>query len=324
MKKIVASFFLFFTAGAAYSSGYTETYYCDTCNYETSAELAKTLHDAPRCVLSDLDSSLRSVGSTSYSCEATTKELIVTNPLTRAAFKFKVATEQASSFDNTYNIIVSDKSIDNFESSALNTFYAIDAEFRDAVQERMQQPIETFVSTLAINSDEDGDCKSHPANFLVNEDFRTNLYEQLSKNITDRMDYNESWTSFSSASNISDGLQISSRSDAGLSINFSRNLVDVFAVQHFGDPDNVFSFTVTYAGEYRGEYGLQWGSVIPAFGRELNLILSFKLNSGASRLERTPVNELLSGQTLEGSSLSDCFKKILEKDADQVTRTPMS
>lgn len=324
---------LLLTAGTAFANDYTETYSCDTCDYQDAVNLAETLHEAPRCVASGLDGGLLSLGSTTFSCETTEKEIIIANPLSRAAFKFKIKTEQRSTYSNAYDVVVTDVSFENFESTAMNVFYDIDADFRSAVKERMSQPLPQFISGLqqanetfsAETSDES--CDSHPLNFLVDGDFRADLKKQMTTDIQNKIGYRESWAEFSSETSLGGGLTISTGGNIGVSINMSRNSVDVFSIQQFGNPDNVLSFTVTYAGEYFGDtYGWQASSgilPIPQYGPNRNLRLNFSLNAGASIIEGYPANDIYGRNTFEDGAISACFKEIAKKNADSIKVTPI-
>lgn len=322
---------LLLTAGTVFSNNYTETYSCDTCDYKDAVNFAETLHEAPLCVASGLDEELISPDSTIYSCETTEKELIIANPLTKAAFKFRIKTEQRSTYSNTYDVIVTDVSLEDFESTAINVFYDIDADFRNAVQERMSKRLPRFITGLERENEtfstesSDVSCNSHPFNFLVDGDFRTDLFKQLVADIQNEIGYKKAWGEFRSESSIGAGLTISSGGNLGVSINMSLNSVDVFSVQQFGNPSNVLSFTVTYHGEYFGDtYRFQNSSkIFPHDNKDRNLLLAFSLNPGASRIERYPANEIFGSNTFKSGALSDCIKEIAKKNASSIKVTPI-
>ena len=114
----------------AEASGRTKTLACDTCNYNDALDLAQQYHVAPSCTASDTDIFL---GQTTFTCPATSKDIIVSNPITQRSFKFTVRTEQLYNWAPAYDIVVEDATVTVAENNALHMFYDIDDDFRQAM-----------------------------------------------------------------------------------------------------------------------------------------------------------------------------------------------
>ena len=315
--KIVLTIGLLFLSSSVYAA-LTETKSCDTCDYSDSVNIAKIYYKKPTCQVIGLNDGNSQFGSTTYQCASTSTNIIVTNPLSRTAFKFKISATQQSQFSDAQLIKATDLSLTNDERNALEEFYDIDYEFRRGVQEagslhtslastqrHSTSNLKKIKGLEQISSQSNESCESHPANYITDESFQRFTHRELNNQIANKIG-DQSWTDLSHESLTSGGgLQISANG-AGVNITLHHNNIGVFAnIFYGGNADNNLSFNVSYGGEANVN------------GRRV-LALSFELNRGASQIDGFPIGRFMSGVPFDAkiNLVSNCLLDALERGGD--------
>jgi hypothetical protein len=338
--KITGVFCLtFFSIYKAYASDLTTTYSCSNCDYQGALNLAQSLYISPNCNESNRQDGLILLGTTTFQCYSNPRTLIIANPIKRDAYKFVVTTEQISEFSNTYNIIVNERILTATESQALETFYDIDANFRQAVTAFAATPVtnsqvqkqESFYNKNAFSSSSNtstsnnnaANCEVHPANFLFDPTFERDLYESLTNDISSQIDYRQTWTDFTSSEVVTGGGLTVSNNGVGIQVNLSRDTNDVYASQVYGSPDNLLNFAVTYHGDtFIGDHSFHYTSPFDiSHGRDRVLKLKFTFLPGSSRIDGYPVSFFSrSNLNLQSGGTSECLQQILKQNAKSTRR----
>jgi len=300
----------------------TQTIACDTCDYSEAVAIANEYHVAPSCEASDTDIFL---GQTTFVCPSTSKELIVSNPITRRSFKFTVRTEQLYDWAPAYDIIVEDTTLTEIEDNALHMFYDIDQDFRQAMAENETVAFssETFSSNLnapttysansySTTTNSDADCSDHASNILSdNPMFAEALEEAFTRRITAAMRL-QSWSEFTSEPKVSAGLTIGL--SAGISVSFENIERQYYVTQKWPNGDKLV-FNVSYKGETRNV--VQKGRMQRVTERFLNL--DYKLESGVSKIDGVTLRRIMRGKSdLTDISISVCLANQLSEILDDI------
>lgn len=135
IKKIavyIVGILVFLTFTSIASAG-TPTYSCDTCDYNSAKNIAKTKYKPISCSASNLNEGNPEFGETTYECNTTRNTIIVSNPIDERAWKFEVTATNQNPWTDAVQATISTRSLTNQEQQALSTFYTIDREFRDKV-----------------------------------------------------------------------------------------------------------------------------------------------------------------------------------------------
>tara|TARA_B100001059_G_C17783193_1_gene555511 strand:+ start:328 stop:1563 length:1236 start_codon:yes stop_codon:yes gene_type:complete len=339
IKIIVAFCFTFFFINKVYASGLTAAYSCSNCDYQGAVNLAQSLYISPNCNEENLQGGQIFLGTTTFQCYSNPRTLIIANPITRDAFKFVVTTEQVSSFSNTYNVLVSDQVLTVTESQALETFYNIDADFREAVTSfaatsvtnSQVQKQESFYNKNAfvLNSNastlnnNETNCDVHPANFLFNPSFGRDLYESLTNDISSQIGYRQTWTDFMSSQSITGSGLTVSNNGVGIQVNLSRDINKVYASQVYGSSNNLLNFEVTYHGDtFIGDRSFQYTPPLDiGYLPDRVLKLNFTFLPGSSRIDGYPVSFFSrSNLNFQSEGMSECLQQILEQNSNSTRR----
>ncbi|KTD98395.1 hypothetical protein KZZ04_11150 [Pseudoalteromonas sp. CR1] len=306
----------------AEASGRTKTLACDTCNYNDALDLAQQYHVAPSCTASDTDIFL---GQTTFTCPATSKDIIVSNPITQRSFKFTVRTEQLYNWAPAYDIVVEDATVTVAENNALHMFYDIDDDFRQAMAHNETVGFSAATSSFAIQStkifstssitastNSDASCNSHASNVFANDpSFRNDIRKGFSDRITEAMGL-QSWGEFTSERRTSGSLSIGM--STGITIDFSHVERKYFVTQTWPNGDKLV-YQVNYNGETRNI--VQKGRARTIRERFLNL--SYSLRPGSSRIDNLPLTELTRGIIdLTNLPISVCLANQLSEVLDDV------
>ena len=301
---------LLFASSESFAN-YTETKSCDTCGYSDARKIAKQYYQIAKCEVSNLNDNNPEFGQTTYQCDKTQKDIIVANPLSRMAYKFVVTAEQVSEFSTALNINTEDTALSHAESEALQDFYEIDHEFREAVKNAG-----TIVTSLtsanqlygdniklansAQNSASSEECNSHPSAYLTSEDNRRKIEKEMSDKIATRLG-DDSWHDYFSNTVITGGgLQVG-KDGFGVSVALSHNKMHAYAIRSYGDPSNALVFKAEYKGE-------------SVTNGKRKLYMDFLLERGASRVDGIVIGTFMSGThvNLKDTLVSNCLIQNLE------------
>jgi len=328
MYRLVLTTGLFLLSGNAIAA-YTEAKACDTCDYDDAVRLAKTYDKILNCQISGLNDNNTEFGVTTYECNDTSKEIIITNALTRTAYKFIVSATQQTQYSSAARVTVTNTSMNSIEREALEEFYKIDSQFRIAVRNagnivtpRSRQSstqsynlkdMDSNVFSLAATGASEG-CSNHPSIYLTSplaqRAIESEIRQQISNEIGDA-----SWHDFFEDTDFNGGgIQIG-KGSIGLSLSLNHDKIKAFSTKVYGeDPNNALTFEVTYQGtvEIRGERTLR---------------LSLGLSRGASLVDGIPIGTFMSGTNVDLTDgvVSSCLLENIENIAGAtVITTPGS
>jgi hypothetical protein len=329
MKLIHIIYLLLISTFCKYSlasDNLTQTIACDTCGYNDAIVIAKEFHEQPNCESSNPNGGAPTLEETYY-CPATSKVLIVANPLTRTSYKFEVSTQQQFDWAPAYDINVQDLVLTEDESNALHMFYDIDEDFRQSMEQNgpnafapaglssnslisSKQP----VFNQSSNASDEVDCSQHPSNvFSRGNSYLKQIQKKFSERITASMGL-RSWSDFTSQQQITGGLSIGT-SDAGININFSKIEREYFVTQRWDNGDKLV-FKVDYHGETRDIVRQRRMSTVT--DRFLNL--SYKLMPGSSRIDGLSLNQIVRTHVdLTDTAISVCLSNKLSELLDNIT-----
>ncbi|GFD90703.1 hypothetical protein KUL152_29290 [Tenacibaculum sp. KUL152] len=294
-KKIVALSFITsaFLAFSSHSHGsqLTETYACDTCDYDDARNIAKQKFKPFACTVENMGEN-PVFGTTVYNCETTIRTIIVANSLTQTAYKFDISATNHTEFTDAPNVVVSNASLTTPEQQALSEFYEIDEEFR------------RNVSNFSVDSTSDTDCQAHPSHYLTGlaaqRDIRFRLAQGL-KNKIGTSSWNDHYveTKFTGF-----GLDVHAVG-GGLQVNWEHNPLDAYATVKFDNPSiNSLVFNIKFVGD------------VSATGHR-EMFFAMELHKGASLVDGFPIGNFMSGNNndLTNVGVSDCLIENLAQTA---------
>lgn len=330
MLKYIAMFviliYVFIPTSSQASNSLTETFSCDTCDYNDAVLLARSLRIPLQCEwVNESDTSEISTDESYLQCPATRRILIVANPLSKVAFKFGVNVTNTATHWLDERVEVIDYSLSSQERDALEKFYDIDSAVRTAVanvqsisassvqfNQATPQGKKTVAKSGQLSQPSDDPCSSSPLQFFTSLSAERDVLGTLKEQMSDAVG-TQNWFDFTEDVDLLGGGLDISKDGFGVSINFSRNNVDSF-VTYGSNTDNVLSFKVTYGGDIDENNGNR------------GLALAFELQKGASYVDGIPLSSLLAnGQVnLMGTIMSNCTLEKLEEIAGPggVTNTP--
>ncbi|CAB9494766.1 hypothetical protein [Alteromonas macleodii] len=313
------------------ASELTSTYVCDDCSYSDAIDMARSYHIQPECVAENLGNDGQVLlGNTTFSCPTTTQELIITDPINRTSFKFEVRAVQTVDWGTAYDITVTDKSMIQEERDALEMFYEIDEDFRRGMEQNIWIEAEPFISAntqnvsissggagvVAMTSSNSGgpDCSNHASQIFGSAEFRNNVENQSTQQITRQMGLS-SWKDFTSQ--IDTNVSLSLGTSLGVSINFSQRQNSYFVTRE-DDNGGKLVYEVSYHGEKREITRLP--RLRSSTERFLNL--NFKLIPGVSTIDGYRITSLFGGYTdLTEIPISVCLSEMLTKLLNTKTLT---
>ncbi len=335
MKYLFMICFLFSVSTVSLGRELTESYSCDTCDYQDAVALAKTLYNTPDCKAINTSGGMAEFGGTTYSCDANPKTLIISNPTTQSSFKFLVSTDQYTNQSTSYAVTIADSTMSDEELSALQEFYDIDSVFRQAIEDLSNTPItssmpnqgRSFLTSKGFTTNDTSDepnCDAHPSNILSEDPAFFNTVEAgMKADITENIG-DESWNKFTGNTNTSTTLQIS-RGGFGVSFSsMSHNTKGTYITRQYGSEDNKLVFAVSYFGESKGDRIEGWFFGFYPIAYERNLNLKFTLIPSVSKLDGQNLGNFTSNNAVtfgDHSGLSECLLKVLEEGTTELTET---
>ncbi|MBU3017496.1 hypothetical protein KO519_07275 [Paraglaciecola agarilytica] len=327
MYKLALTTGLFLLNGNALAA-YTEAKACDTCDYDDAVRLAKTYHRKLNCQITGLNGNNIEFGATTYQCNDTSKEIIITNALTQTAYKFNVSATQQSQYSSAALVTATNTSMNSIEREALEEFYEIDSQFRRAVRNagNIVTPRSVSSSVHSYNlkgqhsnafssasSSGSEDCLNHPSAYLTSPLVQRDIENEIRQQITDEIDDN-SWSDYFEDTDFAGGSVQIGAGTLGLSLSLSNDKIKAFSTKVYGeDPNNALTFEVAYQGEVeiRGERSLR---------------LSLGLSRGASLVDGMPIGTFMSGTNVDLTDglVSNCLIKNIESIAGATIKVTTS
>jgi len=292
------------------SQGLLEVYSCNTCNYEKAKTIAKEHHVKPDCQREPSSNERLHLGQPILKCDTSSKNLIIVNPLDKRAFKFNVKATNNSSTSQENEIISTIESLplNTSEKDLLKTFYDIDREFRTAVSKSSSTTSSKIQSPLELNStssNNEDSCALHPVNYFGNQQYQTNLHEDLTKFIEKEL-FDANWFDNFKASDTTESVLKLRKGDSGFQISLQHNEIGSYISKVYGSSDNLLNFEVKYNGEFN-------------IGGTRKLNLTYKLNRGASIIDGMAMNLLFSPVVdLTDVAISNCLLKFIEENSKEI------
>lgn len=277
-------FYAVFLLGASSVSAKLLKTYSGT-HYDMSTAYSVARHQAPdiTCIFTNEPGTFPMPWDQECSNSAT-KKMAFINPRTKQAFKFSVqsiATDNGGSYVEIKQI-----SFTNIERKAVNDFYQIHTDIKDAVSRVNSNPLTLqskstnfgrFANTFSTTSSS-AQCAEHPISYFTPKGQRE-THNKLAKDIKNELG-NSAWFDYFEDTDFSGGGIQLGKGDFGLSISLHHTNHDVFTSVSYGDPDyNLLVFKVHYNGDMRVD-----GQ------RKLNL--RFDLQRGSSAIDGIEVSRL--------------------------------
>ena len=313
-QGLLITFFLsglsLFTSKMHASQGLLEVYSCNTCNYEKAKTIAKEHHVKPDCQREPSSNERLHLGQPILKCDTSSKNLIIVNPLDKRAFKFNVKATNNSSTSQENEIISTIESLplNTSEKDLLKTFYDIDRDFRTAVSKSSSTTSSKIQSPLELNStssNNEDSCALHPVNYFGNQQYQTNLHEDLTKFIEKEL-FDANWFDNFKASDTTESVLKLRKGDSGFQISLQHNEIGSYISKVYGSSDNLLNFEVKYNGEFN-------------IGGTRKLNLTYKLNRGASIIDGMAMNLLFSPVVdLTDVAISNCLLKFIEENSKEI------
>ncbi|RUO52665.1 hypothetical protein CWI69_06405 [Pseudidiomarina halophila] len=263
-------------------------YSCDTCDAQKAEWVAAQHVPEPNCY----DSEQEEAGTTQtiYVCESAYRTLIVANPVSEDAFKFRVNYSCKDSLCNRTDPVITRLSINDQEAADLELFYQTDQDFREMMR---GAPTVTDISSddnsVALSADEQKsssdpnsggeDCSVSPARYFTSASYRAEL-EDIMADVLANAAGSQSFQSVTRGADLT-GFSVGVES---ISISFQHNQNNLHHMVTFnGDPSqDRLAFRVNYVGDATAP-GLE------------QIYLQFHLVYPSSRIEGVSLEQLLQG-----------------------------
>lgn len=305
----------------AHGSQLTETYACDTCDYNDARNIATQEFEPFSCILENTHENPL-FGTTEYVCETTQRTIIIANPLTETAYKFDISATNHNQYTDAPHVVVTDAGLTTPEQQALTQFYDINEEFRTHVsnfsmddpdivtsqqtnsstsKQTLSQPMDT--SSL-MDSSGGSDCSTHPSTYLTGLEAQRLIRFKLAQGLKAEIG-TSSWndhyvetkaTGFGFDLNVTGG---------GVQVSWEHNTLDAIASVKFGNPGvNVLVFNVSFVGD------------VSASGHR-DLYFAMSLHKGVSLVDGIPIGNFMSGNVndLTNVGVAECLIENLAQTA---------
>lgn len=294
-------------------------YVCDTCNSQGSQVLAKSYTPPAQCNFTNPPGTVPTPGD--MDCSAPARKLIVVNPLTEKAFKYRVQRECQSTWCNP-NVTLTHLTLTNDEQEALITFYDIDSTMRNAIGEMNQMTAMSingsFESLNTTSSSEQ--CSDNPMDYFTDINTQRNIERKITEKIREKVGHRP-WSDYITTSYYGpSSFQISTQ---GGNVTFDQENIahPAFERYFFGGTSearqaNNLNFRVNYLGRVSDQPG------VSSFGLQLVIDRSTSWVDGY-RLS----NLTLNGGTVDVTDSLDsmpCFKEFLDEQESEIVGPPVS
>lgn len=257
--------FLFIAAGlitVPLQASQLTAYVCDSCDNQEAQLLAESYAPAAQCEYTNPPGTV--VKPDDMNCSAAPLELIVVNPVTEQAVKYRVQ-QNCTSMGCNPEVSLSKLRLTADERAVLATYYDIESSINDAVgqmNEMIEKSIRGDFSALKAGSEEQ--CSANPMDYFTKPDTKSDIdkaiAEKVKRNIGDRP-----WSQYMTISPMDPvGFRID-RGSAQLSFNEKHRTREVYERYFFGaTPEqknlNNLNFSVDYLGRISAKPGLSsWG-----------------------------------------------------------------
>lgn len=257
--------FLFIAAGlitVPLQASQLTAYVCDSCDNQEAQLLAESYAPAAQCEYTNPPGTV--VKPDDMNCSAAPLELIVVNPVTEQAVKYRVQ-QNCTSMGCNPEVSLSKLRLTADERAVLATYYDIESSINDAVgqmNEMIEKSIRGDFSALKAGSEEQ--CSANPMDYFTKPDTKSDIdkaiAEKVKRNIGDRP-----WSQYMTISPMDPvGFRID-RGSAQLSFNEKHRTREVYERYFFGaTPEqknlNNLNFSVDYLGRISAQPGLSsWG-----------------------------------------------------------------
>lgn len=275
----------------------SEIFACDTCDHDKAKWLVMQELDAPNCEFTNPPGTVATPDDAW--CSSLPSFVIVANPLTEDAWKFRTQHSCVNGSCDYANPILQELAISADENEAVNTFFDYHNVVQDAVHAAQSSghdfltgassfPLASEVSGFAMNSETPQGCSMSPVQYLIDLSFRQELYDAMAEVLSDHIG-NTSFQDIISSKRVdSRGFGINLRSGVNVQVSYEYLDHELYHLVSFGDPSlNRLMFKVDYHGN------ATVGGVDP-------LYLEFSLRRSASVIEGRP----LDGITADGAGVN--------------------
>ena len=284
-------------ANASSSLVPSEILACDTCDYAKAEWLVMQELDAPNCEFTDPSETVATPDDAW--CSSLPSIVIVANPLTEDAWKFRAQHSCVDGSCDYANPILQQLVISADENEAVDTFFSYHNVVQDAVHAVQNSGHDFFtgassfsqasaISGFAMNSGTPQDCSMSPVQYLIDLDFRQELYDAMAGVISDHIGDTSFQDIISSRRTDSRGFGVNLRGGGDMQVSYEHLGHDLYHVVSFGDPSrDRLMFKIDYHGN------ATVSGVDP-------LYLEFSLRRSASVIEGRP----LGGITADGAGVN--------------------
>lgn len=285
-------------------------YACDTCDAQGAQVLAKSYAPPAQCHFTNPPGTVATPDD--MDCFAEPRNLIVVNPITQQAYKYRVQIECFGTWCSN-DVSLTTLTLTNDEQEVMATYYDIDSSMRNAIgqmNEMIAMSIRGEFSSMSSASDTQ--CSANPMDYFTNLNVKRDIEAAIAEKIKQQVN-NRPWSEYITTTYLGPtGFRIGRRT-ADVSVNQRHISQPAYERYFFGDtPEeknkNNLNFRVNYIGRVSDQLGLS------SWGIELSVQRSTSWVDGHRLSNLTP-----SGGTVNlTESLADmpCFAEYIEQSSD--------
>jgi len=292
-------------------------YVCDTCGEQGAQVLARTYAPPEQCYFSNSPGTIATPED--RVCTSFPRELIIVNPITKQAFKYRTQLQCYGSWCET-DVALTSLSLTHDEQDALATYYDIDSSMRNRIgqmNEMIAMSIQGSFSTFSTANIAQ-QCSANPMEYFTNPTSRQQIENDVREKIKQKVG-SESWSEYITTNYIGPSGFTIGRQTANVSFDRTHVSYPIYERHFLGNtPEernrNNLNFRVDYIGRISDQPGLTtWG-------------IRLSLDTSTSWVDGHVIGNLTpNGGTVNmGESLADmpCFNEYIENQ--DITTTPVS
>lgn len=237
-------------------------YACDTCNAQGAQVLARSYAPEPQCYFTNPPGTIATPDD--MACSAPPRNLIVTNPLTQQAFKYRV---QRQCYDTwcSNDVVLTTLSLTADEQEVMALYYDIDSSMRSAIGQ-MNEMIAMSIrgDFVSMTSTPGAQCSANPMDYFTNPSVRLQVKNSVKQKIINQVRH-QPWSEYITTSYMGPtGFRFGVRT---ADVSFSQRHITQPAYERyfFGDTSeernrNNLNFRVDYVGRISDQPGVtSWG-----------------------------------------------------------------
>lgn len=316
MKYILVLLFIFiFTRSAGASE--LVAYACDTCDSQGAQVLAKSYTPQVQCTFTNPPGTWPTPDD--VDCYGPPAQVIVVNPLTQQAFKYRVQQMcQGNQCDSDVSLTHLTLSVD--EQWIMATYYDIDSTMRSSIgQMSGMMALALSNEYLYSTNSASEQCPANPMDYFTNPTTQRNIEREIATNVSSKVG-NRPWSEYITTNYVGPSSFQIGKGTANVTIDQKSVSQPAFERYFFGT-DNSFrlnnnlNFRVNYLGRISDQPGVSTMGLQLIVDRSTSWVDGFRLSN------LTP-----NGGTVDLSGSLDsmpCFKQFLESQQSEIIGPPV-